>query len=296
MFILIFLISLIPTEYIAKATVPIGNYLELIGGYLQASTTTTVSPAAFTFEAWINPDNVSGIQNIVSIGDKETSSLHYEVSINGGSLSLNYRYQPFSQKVITAGNLEKGIWSHIAVTISSSSTKLYINGTEIFSHLGASNLLPIGKNIVVGASYLEPKLSGNLFKGKIDEVRISDVARDIASLWAANAYQTLLPADSNTILLWHLDESRGQVVAGDSSGNNITAFLIGGDKKIHFFGVLPTPTSFLLPTLRWDRLVLPTISFPNRGANPTPTSIFPSVVLSPTPLYLPHLTRPVYPR
>lgn len=297
---LFFIFLLSSNHYIINAQVPIRNYLELLGGYLKTTTGLAISPTAFTLEVWVKPDSVAGIQHIVSIGDKDSESLHYEVGINGGSLSLNYRYGKGSQKVITAGNLIPDVWSHIAVSLSSSSTRLFINGSAIFSTSGASQLLPIGDSIVVGGSFLESFWGEGIFKGEIDELRISSASYDIANLWANGAYQSALTVDNNTIALWHLDETRGESKAGDSSGNGFHADLIGGDSKIHFFGILPTPTPFALPTLSWERPILPTLSFPNIRGRPTvtPTSspANPTVFPSPTTGRFPRSSRPVYPR
>ena len=266
----------------AKAQAPIGNYLELFGGRLKTILPADNTPSGFTFEAWVKPETLAGVQSILSIGDSAGGKFRYEVGINGGSLFLNYRYNTNSTHYIASGQMNEGVWNHLAVSISNTATKLFINGTDIFPTGGENNLSPIGDKVVLGDSFLEPLVSTKIFKGKIDEVRISNTARNIASLWEIGTYNSPLSADSNTVILWHLDEARGVTQAQDSSGNNYSGALIGGDSLIHFYGVLPTPTpfsGFVLPTIRWNRPILPTLSLP--GWN-SPTSAPPPTIALPT--------------
>jgi hypothetical protein len=97
-------------------------------------------------------------------------------------------------------------------------------------------------------------------------------------LWNTGVYYSQLTTDNQTVLLWHLDEARGIETASDSSGNNRSGTLEGGDSQIHFYGILPTPTpwSYSLPSINWQRPVLPTLSIPqtiinNPINNPAPT-------------------------
>lgn len=317
--ILLFIIILYitPVLYNVSAVVPIGNYLILNGGYVKTTTSSNFSPAAITIEAWINPSATSAQRPIVSIGDPNNAKLHYKLGLNGGSLMLDYLYGIGSRRVITSGFIPVNTWSHVAVTISSSGTRLFINGNQVFATEGASGLLSIGSSIVVGSEYTAG--SGNIFifpggfgqqaandsnfTGNIDELRISTTNRDIAGLWQSGAYQNGLPADINTYLLYHLDSNRGETTAIDSSGNSVNGNLTGGDNLIHYFGVLPTPTHFQAPNIinRWVLPTLPSIrniQFPI--SNPTPTSTsnprIPTPTSSGNPIYNPRENRPVFER
>lgn len=317
--IIIFVVTLyiLPVFYNVSAVVPIGNYLILNGGYVKTTSSSNLSPSAITIEAWINPSATSGQRPIVSIGEPNNAKLHYEMGINGGSLMLDYLYGVGSRRVITSGFIPVNTWSHVAVTISSAFTRLYINGNQVFqtSGTGEANLLAIGPSIVLGADYTAG--SGNIFifpgrfaqqtgsdsnfLGKLDELRISTGIRDIAGLWQSGAYQNALTTDNNTFLLYHLDSNRGETTAIDSSGNSLNGNLAGVDNLIHYFGVLPTPTPFQSPIFRW---VLPTlphlrdIKLPPSNPNPT-TSSFPG---EPTPtgagdsIFSIRENRPVMPR
>lgn len=279
--ILFILLSLFIKDSVKAA--PIGNYLELLGGYLKTVSLETSPPAGFTFEAWIKPDKLSGTQTIISIGDRNSKKLYYEVGTSNDSLFLSYTHGIGGQTRITADQIPSSQWTHIAVTILPATTKLFIDGSPVFApKIAISQLKPIGPDIILGNSYLESWDATQVFRGAIDEVRISQAERDVAGLWASGVYKSPLVLDQVTVILWHLDETRGEVVAQDSSGNNYHGNLIGGDSKIHFFGILPTPTPFVLPPLRWVRPVLPTLSFPAPRVS-YPTSFPPPSQSSPAP-------------
>lgn len=259
---------------------PFGNYLVLNGGYAKLETLNTGSPSGFSFEAWINPNTVTGRQIILSIGDKTQDDFSYEIGLNGGSFFTHYYYGGNSQRLVNAGQIQKNVWNHVAVSISGSSTVLFVNGKVVYSALGVDSLKTLSGNIILGASYSENTLKANYFKGLIDEVRVSTISRNISLLWNNGVYESNLNLDSDTLFLWHFDQTRGETKVIDSSSNQLNARLIGGDSLIHFFGVLPSPTPFtynlrVLPTLdlRKIRLIGPPITI---FVTPLPEIISPS--------------------
>lgn len=264
---------------------PIGNYLVLNGGYAKLERQNTGVPSGFSFEAWVNPNSTSGRQIILSIGDKTQDHFSYELGINGGSFFIHYYYGAGSQRLVNAGQIQKNVWNHLAVTINSSSTVLFVNGKAVYTALGAESLKPVSGNIILGNSYRENAPKANYFKGLLDEIRVSSVSRDISGLWNNGVYESSLNPDPDALLLWHFDQTRGEATIMDSSSNYLNANLIGGDALIHFFGVLPSPTPFtynlrVLPTLDLHkvRYLGPPITV---SITPTPPDI------SPTPANIP---------
>lgn len=272
---------------------PYGNFLELSGGHVKSVNPNQSLPQSFSFEAWIKPNTVSGIQEIVSIGGQGSDKPYYELAVNGGSLTFLVRYGSGYTNLLGGGirQIEPNVWNHVAATIDGSSMEFFINGQRANIMGGFISLSNIGDTIVLGNSLADSSYSSNSFSGAIDEVRISSVKRDVISLWNSGVYSGALNADSSTVLLWHLDESRGETVAKDASVNKLDGILIGGDSQVHFYGVLPTPTpwSFTLPTIRWTRPVLPTLSLPGFI---TPTQTPPDDSILPTPIF----SRPLSPR
>lgn len=300
-----FIVFLIQSVGQTKAQSLINNYLELLGGYVKAQNpSSVVPPSAFSFEAWIKPEVRDYVAQsiILSIGDKMSGGgAHYEVSIKGNRyLDLTYRHGIGGLTGLMTGEIREGQWNHIAVTISSSKAQLFINGQlEFAPSLSNGPLLLFGPSIVLGDSYLESFFSSKSFRGAIDEVRISKVVRDVASLWGSGAYNGDLLGDPDTVLLWRMNQTRGETTVVDSSANGIDGTMIGGDSKIHFAGLLPTPTpwTLALPTVHWNRPILPTLSWPLPTSNsptvtPTPSSAF----SFPTTrdIHVPRPTRPLF--
>ncbi len=279
------------TSQVRAVAPPIGNYVVLNGGYAKLEKQNTVVPSGFSFEAWVSPNSTSLRQIILSIGEKVKDHFSYEIGINGGSFFIHYYYGEGSQRLVNAGQIQKNIWNHVAATINSSSTVLFINGKAVYTASGGDALKPISGNIILGNSYQENVPKANYFKGLLDEIRVSSISRDISGLWNNGVYESSLNPDSDTLLLWHFDQTRGETTIMDSSSNNSIADLIGGDNLIHFFGASPSPTPFtynlrILPTLdlRKIRLIGPPISI---SVTPSPPE-----VINPTPSNIPNLRDP----
>ena len=261
---------------VSKA-VPFGNYLEVSGGHLETNTSLSSVPSSFAFEGWVMPSTTEGYRPVISVGNAQHN---YEVGLNGGSLEFDIRYSTNSRLVITAGQVPVDDWSKIKVFIDAQETVLKINDETVFTTNGASPLRPIGDKIRVGKSV--NAMTPDAFLGSLDEF--------------------IVFADGTTQVEWHLDEQRGQTIASDSSANAFDALLIGGDSKIHFFGVLPTNTPRPTLGIRWTRPVLPTLripgGFPSITPYPTSTEPTPSDEQEPTPTVNVHdpNNRPNLPR
>lgn len=273
------------------------NYLELNGGYVKATSEDPTSPPGFTFEAWIKPKTISGIQKILSIGDKAPGILHYEVFMNGAALGFKYNNGLGGDTSVSTGQLTAGAWQHIAVTISGQTTRLFINGQTVFApQISHGSLLQIGHDVVLGDSFLGSWQTSKPYKGALDEVRISDIARDVSALWQSGDYDGDLLGDSSAIFMFRMNQTRGETTVVNSSSRGSDGMLIGGDNRIHFFGVLPSPTLFVFQPIQWTRPVLPTLSFPFPTiSNPFPTSSQSPPENNPTPTSsirdFPRLTR-----
>ena len=119
-------------------------------------------------------------------------------------------------------------WAHVAFTwkkesITSADGKIFINNVAVettFAPQGYSAAFIIEYSaypFYLAKNVDSQSFSANYFKGKLDEVRISNVARTTFNLTAAPI------VDSNTVALWHFDESSGLTASdGSSNANNGT--------------------------------------------------------------------------
>ena len=266
-FILFFLLLML-ILFSSKSTraAPVGNQIIFNGGYIQAQTTQLVSPQSISFEVFIKPKYISGIRQILTVGSSQDGRVNYQIGINGGSLSLRYLFNGSSLRVITSGNLEANIWQHIGISISPSSTKLFINGTPVKTSDGATGLPPVGNDIYAGSNISPNIFSKDFYLGEMDQLRISTGEINIGANWQNGLYNSNLPVNQSTQLMWNFDQPRGEISAIDSSGKNITGILTGNDAKIHYYGTIPTPTKYILPTLPpIERITFPTLPVFNTG-------------------------------
>jgi hypothetical protein len=238
------LLVVLQTDYSIYAQTP-NNYLQLNGGYVLVNSNKINSPSEVYFSAMIRPISVNGIQKIISVGAKQLNKLHYELAINGGSLSFSYTYGMGSQKIITAGQILPNTWSTVQASVTAKYTLLIINDYIVYETDGASDLPPLADTVTIGTNYTQSYFDSQNFIGDLDNVYISP-------------------------FYFPFDQTRGETVAINTFGSSFNGTLIGGDNAVHFYGILPTPTPYVL-TLPSSRWILPTLPDLRRTQSPSPT-------------------------
>jgi hypothetical protein len=116
-----------------------------------------------TIMAWIDLNSTFSATGVVAgqpgFQLRINSSRNLEAVVNGTTVAFN----------TTALNTSQ--WYHVGAVYNGSSVKLYLNGVMVASGAASGNIasaaLTLGKN---------PSADSNYFRGKIDEVRIFDVA------------------------------------------------------------------------------------------------------------------------
>ena len=158
------------------------------GDYLSyASNSLFDLSADFTIECFINPASVSGIQNLCARQGTVGGDGLYQFRLNGTTLEFvlatNGNTSVFTLAT-GSGQFSTGNWDHVAVTRSSTSIRLFINGT----------LLAVGTSSYSATSATRPFTLGILndtsgfftpYNGRIDEFRFTrGVARYTSSFTA----------------------------------------------------------------------------------------------------------------
>jgi len=165
--------------------------------------------ASFTVEAWIQPATENSIGTIISRRDN-TYGTQYALRI--------YRNKPtfwMSGAYELNGNpLQKNKWYHLAITRDSTVMRLYVNGT--LQSTGAS--VPVNKSdgdVIIGA-ILNNGTPIYPFDGKIEEVRIWNIARDSLAI-RSDMHRLLSGNEPGLVAYWSFrDSSRSYPgVAGD---------------------------------------------------------------------------------
>jgi hypothetical protein len=153
--------------------------------YIDAGGSVNVS-SPLTVQAWIYPNSVGSLQRVVSnltgsaykgyelyYGYTSDSLMQFQIG-NNGSLTLRR----------TTNNIGSGAWFHVAGTLSGSTMLLYVNGVvPAQSSNAVSGIANSNVNLNIGKW---PGGNGNYFNGKIDEVRISSIAR--SADWITTEY------------------------------------------------------------------------------------------------------------
>ena len=233
-------LSMIVTVLPANAAVlsggPFSNALEFDGvdDYVQVpdSSSLRIPSTEMTIEAWIYfPSNSSGLQLPIRkwldadggwmsyvLGKTEDNKIYGAL----GNKSLTQFPGWTTTQNITNLGIEN-TWAHIAFTwrkenFNETDGKIFVNGVSVnttFAPHDYSTAFTIGYDtypLYFARKADSLSFSSTYFKGKLDEVRISNIARIAFNVTAAPS------VDANTVALWHFDESTS-LTASDASSN-----------------------------------------------------------------------------
>ncbi len=137
-----------------------GDYL-----YVPSSINYGYGTGDFTIEFWLYL-NSTGLQTIVSHLSSNPQVKPHIYYSSGVRLYVN------GADVITGGVVTVSTWTHIALSRSATSTKLFINGTQSGSTYTDSNNYGTSSPLII-ADYAVPATGTNMLNGYIDDLRIT---------------------------------------------------------------------------------------------------------------------------
>jgi len=185
-----------------------------------------------TVEAWVYfPSNSSGLQLLIRKWiDSEGGWMSYVLGkaednkIYGGVSNQALSQFPgwTTTQTITALGIED-TWVHVAFTwkknaITAADGQIFVNGSSVtttFQPADYSAAFTIGYgnySLFFARKADTLSFSTSYFKGALDEIRISNIARTSFDLTAPPSL------DNNTVAIWHFDEGTG-LTASDVSAN-----------------------------------------------------------------------------
>ena len=107
------------------------NYFDGSGDSLTAPSGACISGTGdFTAECWIFPTTVPGSYNIIGCSDSTNGLTMFGLNANG---TIFYGRSGTSVQGTTSNSLNYNTWNHIAISRSSSTLKMFINGVQGFS-------------------------------------------------------------------------------------------------------------------------------------------------------------------
>lgn len=177
--------------------------------------------STLTVEAWVELALHDSEVHILSHHDHDANT-GYVLLIFGSDTSspdqeLQFRYQFGGENHPTGFDaVPTGAWHHIAATYDGTALRTYIDGDRVENNtIGAGTAADFAGPLRIGAAAYTNNFH---FKGKIDEVRLSGVARYTASSFDLPPRR--LDADADTIALWKFDEADGDQTARDSASQH----------------------------------------------------------------------------
>lgn len=175
------------------------------------NTALPTSTFSYTIEAWINPDAITGAHGIAGWGIHQASTRFtgFRLGINGANKTLvNYWWG--NDLVVNIPDIS-GSWHHVACTYDNATNarKLYLDGVMIGSdNPGYLHNAP-NTNFRIGITN-----PGEIYKGKIDEMRVWNVARTASQL-TSDMSHSISPASTGLVAYYTFDQ-------GTAGGNNTT--------------------------------------------------------------------------
>lgn len=128
--------------------------------------------SGMTLECWVDPTStMSGWRNLIC--KEMTGTASYYLYANADSNKPAQGVNIGVEKVLGGGStLVANTWYHLAATYDGASQKLYINGKLVASRAQSGPIATSSGYLRIGGN----KVWGEYFKGKIDDVRIYNVA------------------------------------------------------------------------------------------------------------------------
>jgi hypothetical protein len=181
-----------------------GDYLEIT----KTSDLQLTHTQSWTIEFFVRIPDISGDK--VPISSFRTDSV-----FNGWSIEINNATVKFWQGTAFQNfnsSVSANTWHHIAITSSSGSFKMFLDGTE----QTATGSLPSSFNNTTTPLFIG-RISGGSrqMNGHLDEIRISNTARYTAAFTPST---TPFQSDANTVLLLHMDGTDASTAFFDDNG------------------------------------------------------------------------------
>lgn len=177
----------------------------------------------FTLEGWVYAESFEGRRPFLSKTESSAYGIYLNKGIPRAYLHLNGKYVALNG----SKTMKLKTWHHLAAVYDGREFRLYLDGEKVASAPASGIPTPNDKPLCIGA---DPNSRGrpvDPLTGKIDEVRLSGMARYSKAFTPLKRFQS----DEATILLFHFDKDLGPFVL-DHSKNHAHARRIGAARCV----------------------------------------------------------------
>ncbi|MEN8928981.1 MAG: LamG-like jellyroll fold domain-containing protein [Flavobacteriales bacterium] len=194
------------------------------------NTSVQITGTSITLEAWIYPTSFKPLVWQGNIINKEGNQIGYMLRAGGtGQLNFNIGTGAWNELNSPINTLTLNTWQHVAATYDGSFMRIFRNGIIIDSVARTASISQTTQNLVIGEGSF---YTGRYFPGRIDEVRIWNVARTKAQIIAdMNRELCQIPRSLKTYYSFNHGIANGTntgvTSVTDLSGNNNTGTLSG---------------------------------------------------------------------
>ncbi len=178
----------------------------------------------FTLEVWLNADRYALRQGLVA----KTESSEYCLFASAGRPEFSVHLDGAYRRVRGLGALPTNRWVHLAGVYDGAELRLYVDGELIDTQAGSGTRKTNNLPLIIGGDVDGNGAATSLFDGRLDELRLSVVARYTGERFTpARRHAT----DDRTLLLLPFDGS-GHPRARDVSGGGRDVHLRGNARLV----------------------------------------------------------------
>ncbi len=146
-----------------------------------------ISSNKVTLEAWVKPDTSHGSDAPFVVKAGYDNDEKYMLGIEGSSDKIDSRVTTTSghSRHDDSPTYSNNTWVHMTMVYDGSTKRVYKNGVQVASHSHSGNLTTTSNDLKIG----KRQGSSRYYKGELDEIRISDVARSAS--WVQAQYNNM---------------------------------------------------------------------------------------------------------
>jgi hypothetical protein len=160
-------------------------YFDGTGDYL--ITNSSVANSAFgtgdfTVEFWLYTNAGSTTYNVIDWRPPSTQGAYFAFYLSSG---VPVYYTSSADRITGGSAIPATTWTHVAISRSGTSTRMFINGTQSGStYTDSTNYLGVANRPAIGGGGLD---TGSLLNGYIDDLRVTKFARYTSNFTAPTA-------------------------------------------------------------------------------------------------------------